>query len=290
MEDRNAIILALIDQGGVGPRIFQQMLLRFGRPENFMSLTPQDLEDVPRVGPDGAEQIVKSLENVERLARDLDDFGEQGIRTTSFLDDDYPDILRQIDDPPPILFMRGAATALEKDYIALVGTTQATQPGLSLAVDLSREFVRRGFGVVSGLALGIDSASHLGALKENGVTMAVLGSGVLNVYPPENAVLADNIAASGLLISEHQPYKTVKAGRLIVRNRLISAFAKAVVVVQVGEERRGELRTANYAIRQARPVFIADPESALDAETIKNSGALLISGVESIDEIIKYTV
>jgi DNA processing protein len=198
--------------------------------------------------------------------------------------------LREIDDPPPLIYTKGKREILNRDFVALVGTTEASQPGIRLAVDLTAEFVKRGFGVVSGLAIGIDSAAHIAALKNEGATIAVLGSGIDNIYPPDNEILADNIARTGLLVSEHHPTRRVKAGQLILRNRLISAFSKAVVVVQVGSTRRGELRTAAYALKQARPLFMADPEGILDPETIKTSNALTIQGVESVDEIIRYMV
>ncbi len=288
MNDHKSIIMALTEVGGVGPKTFQQLLLRFGTPANFVDASVTELEDIPRIGEGGGERILKSLDKVGHFQDKLDNYTEIGIVITTYLDDDYPALLREIDDPPPILYMKGRRDALERDYVALVGTTQPTQPGMRLAVDLARSFVGRGYGIASGLASGIDSAAHIGAIKDGGSTIAVLGCGILNIYPEENAALADNIKEHGLLVSEYDPFRSVKAARLIVRNRLISAFSKAVVVVQVGEERRGELRTAQYAFKQARPVFFADPEGTLDRETIKENNALMIEGAGSIDKIIQY--
>jgi DNA processing protein len=290
MSDHKSIIMALTEIGGVGPKTFQQLLMRFGPPENFVSVTVSDLEDIPRVGENGSQRILRSLDKVDHFQDKLDNYTDIGIGITTYLDDDYPAILREIDDPPPILYMKGSRDALALDYIALVGTTQATQDGLRLAIDLARGLVSRGYGIVSGLASGIDSAAHIGAIKAGGSTIAILGCGVLNIYPEENTPLADNIAERGLLVSEYDPFRSVKAARLILRNRLISAFSKAVVVVQIGMERRGELRTAHYASKQARPVFFADPDGILDPETIARNNALTIKGVESIDEIVKYMV
>lgn len=290
MNDHKPIIMALTEIGGVGPKTFQQMLLRFGPPANFALATATELEEIPRVGENGSERIRRSLDRVGHFRDKLDSYTDIGIGITTYLDDDYPVRLREIDDPPPILYMKGDRMALERDYVALVGTTQATQAGVQMSVDLARGFVGRGYGIVSGLAAGIDSAAHIGAIKDGGATIAVLGCGILNIYPEENAPLAEQIAEHGLLISEYDPFRSVKAARLIVRNRLISAFSRAVVVVQVGAERRGELRTAQYGQKQARPVFVADPEGILDRETIVETGALMISGVGSIDEMIDYMV
>jgi DNA processing protein len=282
--------MALTEIGGVGPKTFQQLLMRFGPPDNFADVSVSELEEIPRIGENGSARILQSLERVDHFQNKLDNYTEIGIGITTFLDDDYPIRLRDIDDPPPIIYMKGRREALDRDCVALVGTTQATQAGVRLAVDLARNFVSRGYGIVSGLASGIDTAAHIGAIKDGGTTIAILGCGIFNIYPEENASLADTIMENGLLISEYDPFRAVKAGRLIVRNRLISAFSKAVIVVQIGEQRRGELRTAQYAFKQARPVFLADPDSNLDSETIASTSALKIKGVESIDEIIGYMV
>ncbi len=282
--------MALTEIGGVGPKTFQQILMRVGPPENVLSARPEDFEDIPRIGEDGLEKIFKSLDHIGEFEKKIEEFDNQGIYTTTFFDDDYPELLREIGDPPPVLYFKGNLEALKNDYVALVGTTQATQEGIRLTIDLTREFVKRGVGVVSGLAIGIDSAAHLSALKYQGSTIAVLGCGFYNIYPPENITLAENIAVSGLLVSEYPPERRVKAVRLILRNRLIAAFSKAVIVSQIGTIRRGELRTAQYAFKQGKPLYFADPEQILDSETIKNSNALPINGIEAVDEIIKYMV
>jgi DNA processing protein len=285
-----SIIMALTEAGGVGPRTFQQLLMRFGPPDNLLHIQKEELEEIPRLGENGSERIINSLDLIDEYEKKLLDYAFDGIVVNTYLDDDYPEALREIDDPPPVIYTKGNRDILKQNFVAMVGTTQATTAGIRLAVDLAREYVKRGFGIVSGLAIGIDSAAHLGAIKEQGATIAVLGCGILNIYPPDNITLAENIARTGLLISEYPPTRRVKAGQLILRNRLISAFSKAVIVVQIGSTRRGELRTANYALKQAKPLFFADPEGILDPETIKSSHALIIKGTESVDEVVKYMV
>jgi DNA processing protein len=282
--------MALTEMGGVGPRTFQQLLMRLGPPENMLNAGPEDLDDIPRLGDRGPEKILKSLDHLGEFDHRIERFRDEGVEAITYFDDNYPEMLREIGDPPPIIYVRGDIESFKYDYIAIVGTTQANQSGIRLTVDLAREFVGHGFGIVSGLASGIDSAAHLSALKSNGRTIAVLGCGIFNIYPAENSSLADNIAASGLLVSEYSPERRVKAMRLVLRNRLISAFSRAVIVTQVGTERRGELRTAHYAAKQGKPLFIADPEGVLDSETIENSHASPIRGIEAVDEIIKYMV
>jgi DNA processing protein len=282
--------MALTELGGVGPKTFQQLLLRLGQPENVLNAGPEDLEDIPHLSEEGPVKILKSLDHVGEFEEKIEKFSDQGINAITYFDDDYPGLLREIGDPPPIIYTRGRVDAFNQKYVAIVGTTQATQEGIRFTTDLAREFIGRGIGVVSGLAIGIDGAAHLSALKNNGPTIAVLGCGFDNIYPDENSTLAKRISETGLLVSEYAPQRRVKAVRLILRNRLISALSRAVVVAQVGSERRGELRTAQYALKQGKPLFMADPEGILDSETIKSSNALLIKGIEAVDEITGYMV
>lgn len=285
---RKSIVMALTEEGGVGPKMFQLLMMRLGPPENFLSATFADLENIPRFGEDKVDRLLSSLDKIDDYAVKISSFALDGVYVVTILDDEYPASLRALGDPPPILYFRGDWSAWEMEYIALVGTTRATQGGLRLTVDIAREFVRRGYGVVSGLAAGIDSAAHLGALKEQGTNIAVLGSGVSNIYPEENEQLANLIAANGLLISECPPDKTVTKSALILRNRLISAISRAVVVVQVGDTTQGELHTAGYASRQAKPLFYGDPDDDLNYEKVRKWPGAIIKTVESVGEIVNY--
>jgi DNA processing protein len=288
--ERKSIIMAITEEGGVGPRMFQQLLMRVGPPEDLLKSSPSDLDDIPRLGEKEIDRLLRSLENIDVFTEKLYDYKANDINVTSFLDDDYPQMLRAIGDPPPLLYYMGRWDALSFRYVALVGTTRATQAGLRLAVDLAKELVRRGFGIISGLAAGIDSAAHLAALKEQGSCIAVLGCGLLDIYPAENKSLAELIARSGLLISEYQPFRKVSKRGLVLRNRLISALSSAVVVVQVGEETKGELKTAAYALKHTKPLFYCDPEGDLEFKSIKDSPGTIIKDVNSVDEIMEYVV
>lgn len=288
--DRKSIIMAITEEGGVGPRMFQQLLMRLGAPEDFLTAAYPDFEDIPRLGEKGIARLKESLDNVNVFASRLKSYESDGIGVTTYLDHDYPEILRKIDDPPPVLYYKGDIDAWDQEYIAMVGTTRPTQAGIRLAVDLARELVRRGFGIISGLALGIDGAAHLGAIKENGRTIAVLGCGIMEIYPAENVPLAESIMKKGLIISEYSPYKPVGKSRLVLRNRLISALSRAVIVVETNVDTRGELRTAGYALKQARPLFYGVPDGTLNDETIGEYPGVIINDVDSVDEILKYLV
>jgi DNA processing protein len=282
--------MAITDSGGVGPRMFQQLLMRLGAPEDFLSATYTDFEEIPRLTNEKIRKLLDSLDKIDVYEKKFREYSSLGINIVTYLDNDYPAQLREISDPPPILYFKGIKNAFSEKYIALVGTTRATQDGIRMAVDLSKQLTGNGFGIISGLAAGIDSAAHLGALKENGKTIAVLGCGILNIYPEENIPLSENIENNGLLISEHDPLKGVSRPNLVLRNRIISALSSAVVVVEIGEKTTGELKTAAYAIKQAKPLFYCNPDGRLDLGKIENLPGVIINDLDSADQISKYVI
>ena len=282
--------MAITDSGGVGPKMFQQLLMRLGAPEDFLSATYTDFEDIPRLTNEKIRKLLDSLENIDVYEKKFREYSSLGINIATYLDSDYPEQLREISDPPPILYSKGIKNAFSEKYIALVGTTRATQDGIRMAVDLSRQLIGNGFGIISGLAAGIDSAAHLGALKENGKTIAVLGCGILNIYPEENIPLSENIVNNGLLISEHDPLKSVSRPNLVLSNRIISALSSAVVVVQIGDKTTGELKTAAYAIKQAIPLFYCNHDARLDYSKIENLPGVILNDLDSADQISKYVI
>jgi DNA processing protein len=290
INNRKSIIMAITDGGGVGPKMFQQLLLRLGEPEHFLTATYDDFENIPRLSGDKISRVMDSLENVSDYDRRLKEYSEQDIDVVTYLDNEYPDALRKISDPPPILYIKGDWNVISEKFVAIVGTTKPAQDGIRVTIELSRELVSRGFGIISGLAAGIDSAAHLGTLKENGKTVAALGCGILNIYPQENILLSRQIEKTGLLISEYDPHTRVSRPNLILRNRIISALSRAVVVVEIGEKTAGELITASYAIKHAKPLFYCDPEGRLDYERISNLPGVILGNVDPVEEILKYII
>jgi DNA processing protein len=288
IKDRKSIIMAITDSAGIGPKMFQQLLMKLGAPEDFLTASYSDFKDIPRMSDEKIQLIMDSLERVAEYDSKLQEYTASDIDVVTFLDSQYPEQLRMTNDPPAILYIKGNRDAFSKNYIAMVGTTKPTQEGLRLAVDLSRELVKEGLGIISGLAAGIDSAAHLGTLKENGITIAVLGCGILNIYPQENVLLSSQIENNGLLISEHDPHTGVTKSNLVLRNRIISALSKAVVVVEIGKDTAGELRTASYAIKQAKPLFYGNPDGNIDYSRIENLPGVILGNVDPVEEISKY--
>jgi DNA processing protein len=202
-------------------------------------------------------------------------------------DENYPPLLRTIADPPPVLWVRGDAAVLTQPAVAIVGSRAATSYALEVAARLGAELAGRGILVVSGLARGADGAAHRGAVDVGGGTVAVLGSGVDTIYPPEHEDLALSICNRGALVSEHGPGVPPVPEHFPLRNRLISGISLGVVVVEANEK-SGSLITARYALEQGRDVM-AVPGSVLGGRN-RGSHALLKDGakvVETADDILE---
>ena len=199
---------------------------------------------------------------------------------------DYPDRLRQIPDPPIVLWVRGEREIVHGPAVAIVGSRSATPTGIAVSVRLGRELAEAGLVVVSGLARGIDGAAHRGALDAGGRTLGVLGSGVDVIYPREHAALAEEMRARGAIVSELAPGTPPRAGHFPLRNRIISGLAHAVVVVEASE-RSGSLITARAALEQGRDV-LAVPGNVISGRH-RGCHALIKDGarlVETVDDVL----
>ena len=209
------------------------------------------------------------------------------ISAVPWSDRRYPALLAAIPDPPPVLWLRGDHAALEAPPVAVVGSRAGTVYACEVSRTLGVDLASRGVTVVSGLARGVDSAAHRGALAAGGRTVAVLGSGLDVVYPPEHAGLAGEIVERGLLVGELPPGTTPRPAYFPLRNRLISGLSRAVVVVEASE-RSGSLITARLALEQGRDVM-AVPGNVLSGRN-RGAHALLRDGarvVETADDVIE---
>ena len=205
----------------------------------------------------------------------------------TFVDGAYPELLKQIHDPPLALYVQGTLEKKDKQSVAVVGTRRATQYGLSVADRLSSQLAKCGLVVVSGLARGIDTAAHQGALKGGGRTLAVLGSALDTLYPPENADLARRIAGQGAVLSEYTLGREADRTTFPYRNRIISGLTMGAVIVEA-DTQSGAMMTADSALDQGRSVFavpgrIDQPGSHGPHRLIKNGARV----VEDIDDILQ---
>ena len=271
---------------GVGPRIRRVLLDRFGSAAAVFCAAPSELKELPGVGTKLVRKITFARDEIDCEA-ELSLCRERGITVLGERDEAYPQILREIPDPPGILFMRGDFQPNDALAIAIVGTRHATQYGLRQAERLGGALARAGLTVVSGLARGIDAAGHRGSLAAGGRAIAVLGSGLLNVYPPEHKGLAEEVVARGALISEAVPRAAPHAGCFPQRNRIISGLTLGSVIVEAGE-RSGALITARLAMEQGREVFAVP--GRVDDRTSRGCHRLIRDGaklVESVDDILE---
>jgi len=271
---------------GVGPRIARLLLERFGSAEKIFAASEAELSQtgIPRP----TARNIREFKDFAPLERELCELPRVGARLVRWTDPEYPANLRHIADPPPYFFLRGNITANETRYVAIVGARAASEAGRRMAQRLAIELAAKGFTVVSGLARGIDSEAHQGALDGNGRTIGVMGCGVDIIYPPENRRLAEAmVEQGGGLISELPLGTPPIAENFPSRNRLISGLCLGVVVVEAAEK-SGSLITARTALEQDRQVF-AVPGSPLTGKT-RGSNRLLKEGarlVECVEDVIE---
>jgi DNA processing protein len=276
---------------GIGAVRFQAILNFFGDPQIAWGAPTEALKE--------AGLSDKIIENVVELRSsiDLDVIWEQieaqGISVIIQTDEEYPRRLQEIEQSPPVIYMLGDLIAEDEWSVAVVGTRRVTAYGRQVAEEIAGTLARNGITVISGLARGIDSISHQAALDAGGRTVAVLGSGLDRIYPPENRRLAEEITVHGALISDYAPGTPPEASNFPPRNRLISGLSLAVVIVEAGQT-SGALITAGFAADQGREVFavpgnITSPGSKGTNRLIRD-GAHPLLNPEQVLEALELTM
>lgn len=245
---------------GIGPARLKKLLDYFGDAEKAWHAAPLDLA---RAGLDrkSLQSLLASRDRLD-LDAELRRIRDAGVQVLTLQDEAYPRLLRQINLPPPVLYIKGSYTPADEWAVAVVGTRHAKTYGREVTRYLAADLTRNHLTIVSGLALGIDAEAHRAALDAGGRTIAVLGSGVDIIYPYDNSALARDVVASGALISEYPLGTKPDRGNFPPRNRIISGLSLGTLVTQAGEG-SGALITAYYALEQGREVF-AVPGSVLD--------------------------
>ncbi len=273
--------LRLARTENVGPVTYQQLMTRFGT-------ATRALDALPHLARRGGRAAPLKVFSEADAARELTAGANLGAVLLTAGEPDFPPLLAALDPPPPLIWALGHPTLLPKPAVAIVGARVASAGGQRFARQLALELGEAGYVVVSGLARGIDGAAHDGALATG--TVAVLGGGIDDVYPPEHAALYRRIAAEGCLVSENAVGRTAKAQDFPRRNRIISGLSLAVVVVEA-EMRSGSLITARLAAEQGREVF-AVPGSPLDPRAkgtndLIRQGAQLCEGAEDVIRVLQ---
>jgi DNA processing protein len=286
--DYRKYVIALREVAKVGPRGFQQLLLAFGSLENVYKATSEQISRLPRISPEKAKEICKSQEKFIEIEEHISFLEEQGIGIKTILEDDFPQNLKEINDPPPLLYFKGEFHSSEALLVAVVGTHHATYEGIKDATDIGKELAKRGVIVVSGLARGIDTGAHLGALAKEGKTYAVLGSGLNKIYPEENLNLAIEISKNGALLTEYPLNAPVNVGQLMARNRIVVGISQTVIVVETENGTSGTMDAAQGAIDQGKPLFVVIREDNKSSEELVKIGAIPIKGAEDLDLVLNY--
>ena len=275
----------------IGAVRFRALLNAFGDAQTAWNATPSELMQ--------AGLSVKIVENLLKVRNQVsldqvwDTLLARGIQALTWEDEAYPARLKEIDQPPPVLYLKGALLSEDDWAVAVVGTRHVTAYGRQVAQEIAAFLAVNGVTVVSGLARGVDSIAHSTALHSGGRTIAVLGSGVDRIYPPEHRKLADEIAVQGALVSDYPPGTEPAGVNFPPRNRIISGLSLAVVVVEAGDK-SGALITASFAAEQGRDVLavpgnIHAPQSK-GANRLIQQGAHPILDPQDILEVLNLTM
>ena len=273
--------LGLTKLEGLGVRGAHRLVEHFGSPQGAYMASLTELESCGI--PARVAQAVFAQAGLEKASKDLEASVKAGCQVVAYSSDDYPPRLKQIPDPPLVLYVRGDVKALSQLGVAIVGTRRPTAYGSQVAQRLARDLAQRQLVIVSGLARGIDSAAHRGALEAAGKTVAVLGSGIDVIYPRENKRLAEQVSECGALISEFPPGTSPAPENFPIRNRTISGLSLGVLVIEAAEY-SGSLITARLALEQNREVF-AVPGNITSAQSF-GPNHLIKQGAKLVDEWI----
>lgn len=283
-ETIDLLALALIP--GLGPRLTDALLQRFGSAAAVRRASAQELQSVPHIGAKLSASFATAMQSAN-VDCELTLLKKHGVSLVAKNGDDYPAALKEITDHPHLLFVRGTIVDADAKAVGIVGSRQHTEYGRRVTERLSQGLSRAGYTIVSGLARGIDGYAHRSALDAGGRTIAVLAGGLSRIYPPEHQELADQIVGHGALLTETPMQVAPQPGMFPARNRLISGLCKAVIVVEA-HERSGALITARHALEQNRDVFAVpgpvDSIASAGCMKLLRQGAKLIRGVEDVLE------
>lgn len=282
--------LKLIRADGVGPTTFAKLLKHFSSVDRALGASICELTKVDGIGPKTAEQIAATRNKFDSAA-ELELADKFGVWLITFADERYPPVLKKIYDPPPVLYIKGTLTASDNLCVSIVGSRRCSLYGREQASRFAHLLSSAGFTICSGMARGIDSAAHQGALSAGGRTIAVQGCGLANIFPPENKKLFELITESGACISELPLRYEPLSENFPPRNRIIAGLALGTIVVEAGSY-SGALITAKAALDNNREVMAVpgkiDSPLSKGTNQLLKQGAKLIDSVEDVTEALGY--
>lgn len=286
-KDRKETLIDLITLNsieGIGVRRLYNLIDAFGSAAAALGATISRLTEVPNIGRETASNV-KEKQNRSEAIKQADKISQKGWSFYFYSDPDYPESLKSMPDRPPYLFYMGKYEQADVNAIAIVGSRSASEEGRSFAEKLAGELAENGITVISGMARGVDTAAHRGALTAHGRTIAVFGSSLDIIYPPEGREIARKIVESGCIFSEHLPGTKPEGTNFPKRNRIISGLSQGVVIIEAAE-RSGALSTAGHALIQNREVFAVPGsprhETSKGTNKLIKDGARLLTSVEDI--------
>ncbi|MGH8015149.1 MAG: DNA-processing protein DprA [Candidatus Zixiibacteriota bacterium] len=288
IKDRLTSAIALLNVPGVGRARYSKLIKAFGDTERVVNAPHDQIAEINGISRGQASTIKKEID-FEGASQTAARIVQLGWAVLFQSDSDYPFSLKQIPDPPPILFRLGESHLDDDKLIAIVGTRLPSESGRNFAFYLASKLAQEGIMVVSGMAEGIDSAAHRGALDGGGKTIAVWGSSLDVLYPPSNKTLAETIKQNGAIYSEYFPETHPDRAFFPERNRIISGLSVGTVVIEAGEK-SGALITAKHALDQGRDLFaVPGPPDSTRSKGVNNlikKGARLLTSADDIFEEI----
>lgn len=283
LDDVRKRLIHLHHCDGIGWKTIYQ-LLKIDSTLKFLNDSNELLKSSPLKLPN---HFVDNFQNID-IEEKLKTYNNHGIKIITIMDKEYPPLLRQIFEPPWVLYLKGNINLLHnRKKIAVVGSRTPTDYGRQCTHYFVTELVKNGYTIISGLARGIDSYAHITAIKTNGHTIAVLGSGFAHIYPKEHTSLANLIGENHLLVSEYPPMRRPAKMNFPARNRIISGLSQAVLVVEA-KEKSGSLITAQFALNEGRDVYSVP--GSIFSEWSKGTNQLIQDGAKpviSIDDILE---
>jgi DNA processing protein len=282
--------LKLVRTGGVGATVFIRLLKHFGSVDAVLGASAYGLAKVDGIGSITAEQICRSRDSFD-ADKEIELAQKLGIWIINFEDERYPAALKKIYDPPPVLYIKGTLIKSDSLAVAIVGSRRCSHYGAEQASRFAHLLAGAGFTIVSGMARGIDSAAHTGALSAGGRTIGVQGCGLAKIFPPENKQLFEKISQSGACISELPLEYEPLAENFPPRNRIIAGLSLTVIVVEA-MPRSGALITAKSALENSREVMAVpgrvDSPLSRGPHSLIKQGAKLVESVEDVIETLEF--
>ncbi|MGB9813208.1 MAG: DNA-processing protein DprA [Thermovenabulum sp.] len=288
LEERRQLYISLNLIENIGYVRTKNLLNVYNNLKELRNAKKEELLKISNISYKIAEKILYSLKNINPL-KELEKANKIGAEIITIEDEGYPDLLKEIYDPPTVIYVKGKKDLLKQKGIAIVGTRKPTEYGKKVAEELARELAENNLSIVSGLAKGIDAFAHKGALKADGNTIAVLGTGIDIIYPFENKKLFEEISEKGVIITTFPIGTKPLPYNFPARNRVISGLSLGVIVVEAGEK-SGALITADFALEQGREVFavpglIHSPMSKGPHKLIKQGAKLTESAADILSEL-----